>query len=127
MRRTATMSPSLCRRIARRRGLAMLVLFGSRARGDFRPDSDVDVCVVGGPPEDDLDLQGELSQTLRGNVDLVRFEGSGPLLRFHAIFSGRLLAGDSRAFERLRLRVLKEWQDSRKLEQALKASLDQGP
>lgn len=34
--------------LARRHGLASLVLFGSRARGDHSPKSDIDLAVFGG-------------------------------------------------------------------------------
>jgi len=111
--------------IARRYTLKSVVLFGSRAQGRDRPKSDADVCVVGCRVRGDgLALQGELAQAFGCNVDLVRFEQAGPLLRFHAVFEGRLLWGDRRRFERLRLRVLKEWQDSRKIDAAVQASLD---
>jgi predicted nucleotidyltransferase len=113
------------RRIARRHRLEAVILFGSRARGTARPDSDVDLCVVGGNPDaDGLDLQGELAQVFRRNVDLVRFERSDPVLRFHSVFYGRLLHGSRRDFERLRLRALKEWQDARKIQDAAVAYLD---
>lgn len=111
-------------RIARRHGLRAIVLFGSRAHGTARPGSDMDLCVVGGRPGPrDFDLIAELSTALGQNVDLVRFERAGPLLRFHAGFGGRLLWGDEQLFRRLRLRALKERQDSRKLSEAVNASL----
>ena len=37
--------------LARRHGARKLVLFGSRARGDFRERSDIDLAVYGMPPE----------------------------------------------------------------------------
>ena len=37
--------------LARRFGAKRLVLFGSRARGDNRPNSDIDLAVYGMPPE----------------------------------------------------------------------------
>jgi predicted nucleotidyltransferase len=37
--------------LARRYGARKLVLFGSRARGDFRERSDIDLAVYGMPPE----------------------------------------------------------------------------
>lgn len=38
-------------RLARQHGARRLVLFGSRARGDFGPRSDIDLAVYGMPPE----------------------------------------------------------------------------
>ena len=37
--------------LARRHGARKLVLFSSRARGDFRERSDIDLAVYGMPPE----------------------------------------------------------------------------
>lgn len=110
--------------IARKYRLESIVLFGSRARGTARIDSDADVCVSGGfVRNDDLDLQGELSAALGANVDLVRFERSGPTLKRHAILGGRRLWGSAATFRRLQLRAAKEWQDSTKIQAALDASL----
>ncbi len=111
-------------RVARRHGIELAVLFGSRAAGTHRPDSDADVAISGAPAADDFEVGGALSEALGANVDLVRLERAGPLLRFHALFYGRLLWGSPRTFARLRLRALKEWQDSRKLDAALETALD---
>lgn len=111
--------------VARRHGLEAVVLFGSRALGRARPDSDVDVCVVGGRPGlDDLDLMSDLSDALGGEVDVVRFERAGPVLRFHGIFPGRLLWGSPKRFAQLRLQVLKAWQDADRTDRWIEASLD---
>ncbi len=111
-------------RIAKKHRADLIILFGSRARGTARSDSDVDVCVVAPNLRgDELDLQARLSEVLGGDVDLVRFERSGTVLRFHAVFPGRLLWGTPAAFRRLRLRVLKDWQDARTLDDALTESL----
>lgn len=34
--------------LARKHGVSKVILFGSRARGDFRPKSDIDLAVKGG-------------------------------------------------------------------------------
>ena len=113
------------RRIARRHRLDAIVLFGSRARGTARHDSDVDLCVVGDRSADaGLKLQWELAEAFGRDADLVRFETADPLLRFHSVYHGRLLWGSRRTFERLRLRALKEWQDARKIGDAVAAFLD---
>lgn len=51
-------------------GLRLAVLFGSQARGDSGPDSDVDVAVLGNRL-DRLRLASELSRLLEREVDLV--------------------------------------------------------
>lgn len=83
---------ALCRRlrdsiagIAQRCGVRRVVLFGSRARGDNRERSDIDLAVSGGDVErfrdeletsaptllafDVLDLDGTLSEKLRRDID----------------------------------------------------------
>lgn len=62
-----------------RQDVRLALLFGSRARGDARPDSDADVAVLG-----DLDLlalAADLSRAARVEVDVVSLEDPGyPLL-----------------------------------------------
>lgn len=59
--------------IANRYPVSKLVLYGSRARGDFSPRSDIDVAVYGSfSPQEELKLKGEIDEipTLL-NIDLV--------------------------------------------------------
>lgn len=81
-------------------GLALVVLHGSRARGDARPDSDVDVAILADAPLDSLtllDLQTELEPHLGAEVDLVDVWTSDDVLRVQVIDHGSV------AFERSRL------------------------
>lgn len=56
-------------RLARRRGIEKVILFGSRARGDNRPRSDIDLAVRGGNiPEFALDVEEEAATLLRFDV-----------------------------------------------------------
>lgn len=101
-----------------------MTLFGSRARGGARPDSDVDLCVAGRDASlDPVELTNDFSRALGARADIVLFEEAGPLLRFEAVFNGRRLFGDRGRFELLRLRVLKEWQDMTKIDEAVERSL----
>ena len=73
-----------------------LALFGSAARGDARPDSDVDLLVVF---EDDarvslftlIDLQAELSRLFNRPVDLVPKDGLKPVLRQEVLAEAQIL------------------------------------
>ncbi len=119
-----TRSPSL-RGIARRYGLRLIVLFGSRARGDASPGSDCDVCVSATTLRGDpVDLAYELSKSLHEDVDLCVFERIGPSLMWTIALEGRLLHGAPEDFERLRLRGIKECQDARKYLEASRRFLD---
>lgn len=60
--------------------ISELALFGSAVRGDFRPDSDVDVLVTFAPDAawslfDQVDMQDELADILGRPVDLVSRRG----------------------------------------------------
>jgi len=82
-------------RFCRRWKVAELALFGSVLRGDFRPDSDVDVLVTFDPESrrtlfEMVDMQDELSALLGRPVDLVSrrgVESSRNYLRRKAILS----------------------------------------
>lgn len=57
------------RELARRHGIRKAILFGSRARGDYSPKSDIDLALSGG--EIDLfrlDVEDETSTLLRFDV-----------------------------------------------------------
>lgn len=114
--------------VARRHGLRMVVLFGSRARGTQRADSDWDLCVVAGTKTvDPIDLTNDFSRESGRRADVVLSHRAGPLLRYHAIFHGKMLFGRRKEFERLRLRTLKEWQDMGKIDAAVRKSLERKP
>lgn len=69
---------SVLRHIAEQRGFTQLAVFGSAARGDDRPDSDLDL-LVQPPAEADLFDVGHLEETFASivgkNVDLVSYRG----------------------------------------------------
>ncbi len=115
-------------RVARKHGLRMVVLFGARSRGTERPGSDMDLCVVTGIEKvDPVDLTNDFSRAAGMRADVVLSHRAGPLLRYHAIFHGRMLFGRKKEFERLRLRALKEWQDMGKIDGAVRRSLGRKP
>lgn len=66
--------------------MRLAVLFGSAARGELRPDSDVDIAIL---PVDralslraELDLQVALSRACGRDVDLVRLDLASTLVRW---------------------------------------------
>ena len=66
--------------------LRLAILFGSRARGNARPDSDVDIAILPADPafslSQELALAGELEQAVGAPVDLVRLDQARPALRW---------------------------------------------
>jgi len=80
-------------------GVALAYLYGSQARGDAGPLSDVDVAVQFGPavPESErfdrvLRLIGELGSVFhRNDVSVVDLDEAPPLLRHRVYYYGRVL------------------------------------
>lgn len=72
--------------------LDLLLLFGSRARGDVHPGSDWDFGFLAGPGFDPDDLLARLVLQLEvDDVDLVDLSRAGGLLRFRAAGEGKPL------------------------------------
>lgn len=102
------------------KGIAALLLFGSRARGTERSDSDLDVAVlpsVGDDPKARREIQTGLAVALadlspEGRVDVIFLDEASDLLRQRVLESGRLLiCRDPRAFRDLRVRTMREYGD----------------
>jgi predicted nucleotidyltransferase len=101
-------------------GISSLLVFGSRARGAGRPDSDLDVAVlpgVGDDPQARRELQTRLAVALaelapEGRVDVVFLDEASDLLRQRVLEAGRLLiCRDPSAFRDLRVRTMREYGD----------------
>jgi predicted nucleotidyltransferase len=84
--------------LARHGGVRLAFLFGSRATGRARPDSDVDLAFLPADPAlslwDEGLLQHALEQALGLPVDLVRLDGAGPVLRWQVARDGKLVHAD---------------------------------
>ena len=80
--------------ICRRYGVQELSVFGSAARGETRPESDIDLLVEFLPQAepglpDHAGLMLDLSEVLGRNVDLVSKNGLKPLIRDSVIQDAR--------------------------------------
>ncbi len=96
------------------RGLELLILFGSRARGDARPDADWDCGYLAEAEADVPGLLAALVEALRDDrVDLVDLRRAGGLLRYRAARDGRLVHEASAGlFDRYRLEAARFWCDN---------------
>lgn len=80
--------------LCRKYGVVELSVFGSMARGDDRPDSDVDFLYVAHDLmryDDLLDLEDELVRLLHRPVDLVPKSGLHRVIRDAVIAESRVL------------------------------------
>ncbi len=78
--------------VAREQGLGLVVLFGSRADGEFRNESDWDLAVVPGrrlTPEGHLELVGGFSDALGDRVDVMILSASTDPVLLREVFSPR--------------------------------------
>jgi predicted nucleotidyltransferase len=98
--------------------IAFAYLFGSRGRGQRRPDSDWDVAVYAREdlPADErfalrLRLLAELDEL--GRVDVVILNDAPPLLAHRAIMGERLLVRDEVALVRFSVRTVAASEDGR--------------
>lgn len=91
---TFVLPPAALARLVATGALDSLWLFGSCARGDERPDSDVDLAALFArrlSAGEMADLIGDLATLLRRPVDLVDLERAPPLLAYEVLREGRLL------------------------------------
>jgi uncharacterized protein len=70
----------------RAHGVAHAALFGSAARGDYRPDSDIDIMIELDPAArvtmfDYVDIKEYIEGLFQGPVDVVNRDGLKPFVR----------------------------------------------
>ena len=102
-------------------GISVLVVFGSRARGTHRPDSDLDVAVLPAAEATNprarrvllTDLAVALADlTPTGRVDVVLLDDASDVLRQRVMETGRVLVcRDPVAWRDLRVRTMREYGD----------------
>ena len=110
-----TMEDRLASRL-RAAGAAYATVFGSLARGEARPDSDIDVAVsFGKPMSSDLRLAvtGIVADAAARSVDLVDLESAGGLILARAL-GGREILCDSVATRQRMIARLRRSEDDRR-------------
>lgn len=93
--------------------LRLLVLYGSRARGDAHAASDWDFAYSSDGVLDELGLRAELASALDSDdVDVVDLDRAGAVLRYAVARDGKaLLERAPDEFERFVLRAVRFWLD----------------
>lgn len=71
-------------------GASRVFVFGSAARGELRPDSDVDMAVSGLPAEVYFSAVSKASEIFGRPIDLLDLDDETPLVR-HLLGSGELV------------------------------------
>lgn len=107
----------------RAHGARLVILFGSRASGHARPDSDWDLGVLWAeaPPPS---LDAELEQRLGGRVDLIDLRRAPPLLLMACVRHGQVLFDATGSeFARFASLALRRYEDTKKLRRLQEASL----
>ena len=114
---------------ARHAEIVALYVFGSRAGGTERPDSDLDLGVLFASPQPlarTLALEEELARALGGKLDLVDAARAGPFLALEIIRGERLHCTRPLEADRFELYVLRRAGDLLPFERARQAALLSG-
>lgn len=100
-------------RAAHELGARLIMLHGSRATGSARPDSDLDIAVLGCPAENFLKCYSALGNVFsRYEVDMLCLERIDPLTRYEVLRDAVLLYGDPNLFCEYRTFALRDFTDS---------------
>jgi uncharacterized protein len=100
-------------------GISVLAVFGSRAKGTYRPNSDLDVAILPASLDSRArrHLQADVAVALadlapEGRVDVVLLDEADDVLRQRVMETGRILINrDNEAWKELRVRTMREYGD----------------
>lgn len=102
-------------------GSAAVLLFGSAARGQLRPDSDIDVAALfeytrTPSVEERLVLQQRLEEAVQRDVDLVVLNDAPTILARQALTYGRVIAcPNPRVYHEFVIRLATEYADFKRI------------
>ena len=105
--------------VVKKRGVLFAVVFGSRANGKARENSDLDIGILDPKPETYKrygDLYNDFSKIFKGqNVDLRMIKGAEPVFLYNALMKGKFLAGQRQTFSQYQAFAYKNFVDSKSL------------
>lgn len=94
-------------------GLMAIYVFGSEARGESSPASDVDIAVLASQPIDAVrrfDLAGDVASRLGRDVDLVDLRSASTVMQAQVMESGeRLWVDQSAPVDEFEARILSDY------------------
>lgn len=109
-------------RIGRKYGLRFVILHGSAVNGLFRPDSDIDIAILGKKDisfETILKIHGEVSYLLKNikdhDLDLKTLNKVDPFFRYEVVRTGVLLYGNPADYEEYKSYALRAYEDAQPL------------
>ncbi len=91
-----------------------VILFGSRARGDARPNSDYDIAIV--LEKEDSDLESEIFSLRPKNADIVFFHRAPLYVKAKILKEGKILVNkDDRLLTRILYKTIGDYLDNQEL------------
>ncbi len=91
----------------------VVILFGSYARGDQRPDSDVDIAIKTKKKiskKEMFEMTQELEQLLKKDIDLIDLNAISDSFRYEILMNGQILyCEDSYQFDLYKLDMFREY------------------
>jgi predicted nucleotidyltransferase len=108
--------------IGRKYNLRLILLYGSFARGENHPGSDIDIAVLGKNPitlDALLSISSEMpfifADNKRGELDLTSLHDVNPLFRFYVMRDSILLYGKSIDYYSFKAYAFRDYQESQSL------------
>lgn len=103
-------------KLAKKYNLKFVVLYGSRAKGIAKENSDIDIAVLGESTiafDKVVDLINEFTDILKTNeVDVKSLHNANPLFRYEVTRDGILLYGNEKDYISFRVYAFRDYMDS---------------